>query len=443
MLTFSELNLNKPLLKALQDADLTHPTTIQEKSFPVIMSGKDLIGIAQTGTGKTLAYLLPILRMWNFSKKRTPQLLVLVPTRELVMQIVEDVEKLSTHMNFVVVGIYGGVNIRTQTEIIANGLDMIVATPGRINDLALNGDLILKDIKKLVIDEIDEMLDLGFRPQISQLLDILPVKKQSLLFSATISEEIEFLLDEYFIDPVKVEAAPSGSPLKNIKEQVYEVSNFNTKLNLLTHLLKNQDFCRSIIFVDSKRHADTIGQTLLDCGIESLGVIHSNKSQNLRFNTVQDFKAGKINYLISTDLISRGIDISELNYVINFDVPEVWENYIHRIGRTGRANALGQAITFVSPFEKHFWENICAYTKSTKETLDFPNEVELSDVLIAEETPVFRMKIPEIKLPKREEAKVAFHEKKAKNKKVNVRKDWKKIKMDKYGKPKTRGQKKK
>lgn len=443
MLTFEELNLNKQLLNALKDAQLTHPTTIQEKSFPVIMSGKDMIGIAQTGTGKTLAYLLPMLRMWNFSKKRTPQLVILVPTRELVMQIVEEVEKLTTYMNFVVVGVYGGANIRTQAEIIANGIDMIVATPGRINDLALNGDLVLRDVKKLVIDEVDEMLDLGFRPQINQLLEILPTKKQSLLFSATVGDEIEYLLDEYFIDPVKVEAAPSGTPLTNIKEQVYHVPNFNTKLNLLTHLLQHQDFTKSIIFVDSKRHADTIGETLLERGIESLGVIHSNKSQNLRFNTVQDFKDNKMSFLISTDLISRGIDISEVSHVINFDVPEVQENYIHRIGRTGRANALGQAITFVSPFEKNLWENVCDYTKSEKEVLDFPLEVELSELLIAEETPVIHMKIPEIKLPKREDVGPSFHEKKEKNKKVNVRKDWKKIKMDKYGKPKTRGQKKK
>jgi ATP-dependent RNA helicase RhlE len=443
MLTFEELNLNKQLLNALKDAKLTHPTTIQEKSFPVVMSGKDMIGIAQTGTGKTLAYLLPMLRMWNFSKKRTPQLVILVPTRELVMQIVEEVEKLTTYMNFVVVGVYGGANIRTQAEIIANGIDMIIATPGRINDLALNGDLILKDVKKLVIDEVDEMLDLGFRPQINQLLEILPAKKQSLLFSATVGDEIEYLLDEYFIDPIKVEAAPSGTPLTNIKEHVYHVPNFNTKLNLLTHLLKNQDFTKSIIFVDSKRHADTIGETLLERGIESLGVIHSNKSQNLRFNTVQDFKDNKMNFLIATDLISRGIDISEVSHVINFDIPEVQENYIHRIGRTGRANALGQAISFVSPFEKHLWENVCEYTKSEKEALDFPLEVELSDLLITEETPVIHMKIPEIKLPKRENIGPSFHEKKDKNKKVNVRKDWKKIKMDKYGKPKTRGQKKK
>lgn len=442
MLTFNELNLSKQLLNALQDANLSNPTTIQEKSFPVIMSGKDMLGIAQTGTGKTLAYLLPILRMWKFSKQRTPQIVILVPTRELVIQIIEEIEKLTTYMNFVTVGVYGGANINTQAEAIANGLDLVVATPGRINDLALKGNLVLKDIKKLVIDEVDEMLELGFRSQINQLLEILPQKKQSLLFSATISDEIEYLLEDYFIDPVKVEAAPSGTPLTNIKEQQIFVPNFHTKINLLVHLLQNQDFNKSIIFVDSKKHADLIFDALSERGIESLGVIHSNKSQNMRFNTVSDFKDGKLNLLIATDLISRGIDISEVSYVINFDVPEIQENYIHRIGRTGRASALGQAITFVSPFEQEEWNTICEYTKSVKEIIEFPSEIEISDKLIAEEEPSTYMKVPNVKLPKRENVGASFHEKKDKNKKVNVRKDWKKIKMDKYGRPKTRGQKK-
>jgi ATP-dependent RNA helicase RhlE len=443
MLTFRELNINKQLLSALEEMELTVPTVIQEKTFPIIMSGKDILGIAQTGTGKTLAFLLPLLRMWNFSKKRTPQIIVIVPTRELVAQIIEEVEKVSKYLNLVAVGVYGGANIRTQAEIISNGTDLIVGTPGRVIDLALNGDLILKDIKKIVIDEVDEMLALGFRPQLMQLLDVLPSKKQSLLFSATISPEIEAILEDYFINPVKVEAAPSGSPLTNIHEQFYKVPNFNTKINLLSSLLEKKEFRKSIIFTGSKKHADIIYEALSEKGIDSIGVLHSNKAQNTRFKLVNDFKENQLDFLLTTDLISRGIDISEVTYVFNFDIPDVVENYIHRIGRTGRANAKGQAISFVSPFELNLWEEICEYTKSQKDELIINGNIEISNVLTLEEQPVIQMKIPEIKIPKRENVGASFHEKKDKNKKVNVRKDWKKAKMDKYGKPKTRGQKKK
>lgn len=442
--TFQELNLSKPLLNALQDLGYTKPTSIQDKCFSTIMSGKDVIGVAQTGTGKTLAYLLPVLRQWNFSKKRTPQIAIIVPTRELVAQILGELEKLTTYMNVVSVGVYGGANIRTQADELSNGLDVIVATPGRFMDLALNGDLILRDIKKLVIDEVDEMLDLGFRTQLLALLDLLPDKKQSMLFSATLSDDIEYLIHEYFIDPVKIEAAPAGTPLENIKEYVLPVANFNTKVNLLRHLVStDKSLSKTLIFVDSKKHADLLFEELSTIEGITIGVIHSNKSQNQRFNAVNDFKSNKIQFLLATDLISRGIDIAEVSHVINFDVPEIAENYLHRIGRTGRADANGESITFLSPFEAEAWEQIKSFTGSEKVEITFPEEVEISEVLIAEEMPRQVMKLPDIKHPKRVDVGPAFHEKKDKNKKVNVRKDWKKAKMEKYGKPKKKGQKKK
>lgn len=443
MATFQDLNLSKPLWNALQDLGYTQPTSIQEKSFAPIMSGKDVIGIAQTGTGKTLAYLLPVLRQWNFSKKRTPQIAIIVPTRELVAQILGEIEKLTAYMSLVSIGVYGGANIRTQAEQIANGLDIIVATPGRFMDLALNGDLVLRDVKKLIVDEVDEMLDLGFRTQLLALLDLLPVKRQSMLFSATLSDEIEYVIHEYFIDPIKIEAAPAGTPLENIKESFIEVANFNTKINLLRHLVETDSaLSKTLIFVDSKRHADLLFEELSSIENIKIGVIHSNKSQNQRFNAVNDFKSDQLQFLVATDLISRGIDIAEVSHVINFDVPEIPEHYLHRIGRTGRADANGDAITFLSPFESKAWEEIKEFTGSEKEKIDFPLEVEISDVLIAEEMPKSVMKIPEIKHPKRFDVGPAFHEKSAKNSKVNVRKDWKKIKMEKYGKPKKKGQKK-
>lgn len=443
--TFRDLNLNKPLLNALDDLGYTTPTTIQGKAFSVVMSGKDMIGIAQTGTGKTLAYLLPALRQWNFSKDRLPQILIIVPTRELVAQIVETVEQLTTYMTLTVVGVYGGTNIRTQADQINMGLDVLVATPGRLLDLALRGDLVLKGIKRLIVDEVDEMFDLGFKHQLLNVLDLLPEKKQSLFFSATMNEQVEELIDEYFVNPVKVEAAPAGTPLENIHLTAYSVPNFNTKLNLLEDLLATKsEMEKVLVFVSSKTFAMTVYERLLPNFEERLGVIHSNKSQNNRFETVNAFQSGEISILIATDLISRGIDITGVTHVVNFDAPDYFENFIHRVGRTGRADRKGEAISFFSPFESTSEKHITEGLGELKlEYVDFPESVEISNELIYEEEPRISMPEPAVKIKKREDVGPAFHEKSAKNSKVNVRKDWKKIKQEKYGRPKKKGQKKK
>jgi len=443
--TFRDLNLNKPLLNALDDLGYTTPTTIQGKAFSVVMSGKDMIGIAQTGTGKTLAYLLPALRQWNFSKDRLPQILIIVPTRELVAQIVETVEQLTTYMTLTVVGVYGGANIRTQADQINMGLDVLVATPGRLLDLALRGDLVLKGIKRLIVDEVDEMFDLGFKHQLLNVLDLLPEKKQSLFFSATMNEQVEELIDDCFINPVKVEAAPAGTPLENIHLTAYSVPNFNTKLNLLEDLLgTSPEMEKVLVFVSSKSFAMTVYERLLPNFEERLGVIHSNKSQNNRFETVNAFQSGEISILIATDLISRGIDITGVTHVINFDAPDDFENFIHRVGRTGRADRKGEAISFFSPFEASSEKHITEGLGELK--LDFlalPESLELSNELISEEEPRISMPEPAVKIKKRDDVGPAFHEKSAKNSKVNVRKDWKKIKQEKYGRPKKKGQKRK
>lgn len=444
-LTFNDLNLNKQLLNALDDLGYTIPTTIQHKAFPVIMSGKDMLGIAQTGTGKTLAFLLPSLRQWNFSKDRLPQILIIVPTRELVAQVVENVEQLSTYMTLTVVGVYGGVNIRTQAEQVGMGLDVLVATPGRLLDLVLRGDLVLKGIKKLVIDEVDEMFNLGFRHQLKNVLELLPEKKQSMMFSATMNEEVEALLDDYFISPVKIEAAPAGTPLENIRLTGYKVPNFNTKLNLLEQLLlTSKEMEKVLVFVSSKSFADTVFERLVDKFEDKLGVIHSNKSQNFRFNSVNKFHSGEITILIATDIISRGMDISKVTHVINFDAPDDFENFIHRVGRTGRADQKGEAISIFSDFEKVLNDHIDdSLGKNKIEYLELPENLELSTELIFDEEPKINMPNVTIKLAKRENVGDAFHEKALKNQKVNVRKDWKKAKMEKYGRPKTKGQKRK
>jgi len=442
-MTFDDLNLNTPLLSALDDLGYINPTTIQRKVFPIVMSGKDVCGIAQTGTGKTFAYLLPCLRQWKFSKDKAPQILIIVPTRELVAQVVESVKALTPYMSLIVIGVYGGVNINTQKTEVEKGVDLLVATPGRLYDLAMNGAFKTKMIKKLVIDEVDEMLNLGFRTQLKNILDLLPPRRQNLLFSATITEEVETLVETYFNDPIRVEAAPTGTPLENIIQSGYQVPNFHTKVNLLELLLSEEkSMTKVLIFVATKKLADQLYEQLAAKFPGTAGVIHSNKEQNNRFNTVKQFQEGNYRFIIATDIVARGIDINEVTHVINFDTPEVPENYIHRIGRTGRADKKGIAITFITENEKSSLSMIETLMKYQLPIVELPQNLVISEVLTEDEIPKVFMKIIQLKTPKKEEVGPAFHEKSAKNSKVNYIVKKKDRMMKKYGKPITRGQKK-
>ena len=442
-MTFEQLNLNAPLLSALKDLGYKTPTTIQEKAFSVIMSGRDVTGIAQTGTGKTVAYLLPCLRQWKFSKDRTPQVLVVVPTRELVVQVVEEVKKLSTYMNIDVVGIYGGTKTTPQKEEIHKGADVLIATPGRLLDLALSGVLKLKSVKHFIIDEVDEMLDLGFRPQLVRVAELLPSKRQNLLFSATITEDVEAFIAAFFNDPIKIEAAPTGTPLENISQVGYAVLNYNTKINLLRYLLAQDEMKKVLVFTSGKSFADLVFEEMNVAFPNQVGVIHSNKEQNNRFNTVKNFQDGTHRILVATDIVSRGLDIAGVTHVVNFDTPQDPESYIHRIGRTGRADKRGEAIVFITARDEANLDDIQSLMNFKIPLNNFPDGVEISMDLIEEERPKVRMKNVQVKLPKKEESGPAFHEKKEKNKKVNQhirRGDAHKLK---YGKPKSaRGQKK-
>jgi ATP-dependent RNA helicase RhlE len=443
-MTFDDLNLNTPLLSALDDLGYTNPTTIQHKVFPIAMSGRDVCGIAQTGTGKTFAYLLPCLRQWKFSKDKAPQILVIVPTRELVAQVVETVKNLTTYMSLTVVGVYGGANINTQKLQVEEGVDVLVATPGRLYDLAMNGAFKTKMIKKLVIDEVDEMLNLGFRTQLKNILDLLPQKRQNLLFSATITEDVEALIETYFNDPVRVEAAPTGTPLESIIQSAYKVPNFYTKVNLLELLLtEDKTMTKVLVFAATKKLADELYEQLENKFSGTVGVIHSNKEQNHRFNTVKQFQEGNFRFIIATDIVARGIDIAEVTHVINFDTPEVPENYIHRIGRTGRFDKKGIAITFITEKEKPLQEAIETLMNYQIPIEPLPQNLLISDVLTEDEIPKAYMKIIQVKLPDKDKAGPAFHEKSAKNSKVNFIVRKKDRMMKKYGKPKTRGQKRK
>lgn len=399
-MTFEDLNLNKPLFNALADLGFEEPTHIQAASFSTIMSGRDVIGIAQTGTGKTLAYLLPCLRMWKFAKDRHPQILIIVPTRELVEQVVEETRKLTTYMNAHVVGVYGGTNIKTQLNEVEKGLDILVATPGRLLDICLKGALKLKNVRKLIIDEVDEMLNLGFRHQLMNVFDLLPPRRQNLLFSATITEEVEALMDTFFANPIKIEAAPTGTPLENIEQRGYNIPNFKSKARLLNHLmLHDESMVKVLIFSATKKLADLLYDEIELNFVEQIGVIHSNKSQNHRFNTVNQFKSGAYRLIIATDIIARGIDIAEVSHVVNFDLPEVPENYMHRIGRTGRADQNGIAISFIGDQDKESKAGIESLMNMSIPMLEVPAEIEITDELIPYEMPQFSMKINLTKKP--------------------------------------------
>lgn len=420
MASFTDLNLSKSLLTALTEQGFESPTPIQEKAFPVIMSGKDAVGIAQTGTGKTLAYLLPILRQHTYSEQRHPRVLILVPTRELVAQVTDEIQKLSAYMSLRFYGIYGASNINTQKQKVYDGLDILVATPGRLIDLTLSRSIQFSAIKKLVIDEVDEMLNLGFRAQLLQILEMLPARRQNILFSATLNEDVETMIETYFNAPEFVELISRGTPLEKIIQQGYEVPNFYTKVNLLRSLLhRDKNFSKVLLFVKNKKIADELEKELTPGFETEIGVIHSNRSQPQRFSTVKHFQEGTHRVLIATDVIARGLDLHDVSHVINFDMPKDPSAYIHRIGRTGRADKTGVALSFIIEKEQKILEATEGLMRKKISLLDLPDDVEISDELTKDEMPVTRDKNLK-KAKKLETPTGAFHEKKGKNKKEQL-----------------------
>nr|WP_256260033.1 DEAD/DEAH box helicase [Winogradskyella luteola] len=420
----------------------TTPTPVQAESFSVVASGKDVVGIAQTGTGKTFAYMLPILRNLKYSRQDNPRVLVLVPTRELVVQVVNEIEKLSKYINNRVLGVYGGTNINTQKQAVAQGQDIIVATPGRLYDLAVSRVLQLKSIQKLVIDEVDVMLDLGFRHQLMNIFDILPERRQNIMFSATMTKDVDDLISDFFVNPTKVSIAVSGTPLENIKQLRYDVPNFYTKVNLLENLLQNEDeFSRVLIFVAYKKMADRLFDKLEALFPNQTCVIHSNKTQNYRLRSIEQFREGEHRLLVATDVMARGLDIDDVTHVINFDTPDYPENYMHRIGRTGRAEKEGVAILFSTEKEQEACQRIEELMDMTIETLNIPDTIEISKELIEEERPQIKEHYNPTKRRDEDAPGPAFHEKKEKNKKENLGGSYRLEIAKKYKKPKTRGDK--
>lgn len=419
MATFEQFNLPKSLQKAIDELGFVHPTPIQEKSFNVILSGKDVMGIAQTGTGKTFAYLLPILKQWKFQATDAPRVVILVPTRELVVQVVEEVEKLTRYMSIRTLGIYGGVNINTQKTSVYDGIDILVGTPGRTMDLALDNVLRFDSLQKLVIDEFDEILNLGFRIQLTSILSMMKEKRQNILFSATMTEEVDEVLEDYFNFPEEVSLAPSGTPLEQIKQSAFMAPNFLTKLNILRDILTNDETSsRVLVFVNNKRLADYVLENLEEAFPEQFGVIHSNKTQNYRLNTMELFQKGTLRGLVTTDVMARGLDITDITHVFNMQLPEIPEQYIHRIGRTGRADKEGMAISFVSPKEEEALLEIEALMDYEIPVTEIPSHVKIEEQRLEFEKDKVKMATNRRKVDN--DRGEAFHEKKDKNKKVNL-----------------------
>ena len=417
--TFADFDLPEKILDVLADLNLFEPTPIQAKSIGPILSGRDVMGIAQTGTGKTLAYTLPVLKTWKYNKTGNPTVLVLVPTRELVVQVAEVITKMTENLTARVIGIYGGKNINTQKLLFNDGCDILVGTPGRVMDLAIDNAISLKEVNKLIIDEFDEMLNLGFRPQLTHIFEMMKEKRQNILFSATMTDAVDALLNEYFAGPIEISLARSGTPLEKITQSAVPVDNFNTKLNLLIHLLKTETNLEKIlIFANNKKHADLIFEKLNVEFPDQFGVIHSNKSQNFRLRVMQEFTNEELRGVITTDIMARGLDIPDISHVFNFEIPEVPEQYIHRIGRTGRADKEGISISFYTKKEESQLLDIELLMDREIKKTEFPEAVTISKVKIASEQEEVKMKF--LTTAKLNEGESAFHEKKAKNKKTNL-----------------------
>ena len=360
-MTFQELNLIEPIQKALKSLGYTHPTPIQSQAIPQLLQKKDLLGCAQTGTGKTAAFAIPILQLLNEQGpqqkgSRKIKALIVTPTRELAIQIGESFSDYGKNLHLTHTVIFGGVGQKSQTDALHRGIDILIATPGRLLDLMNQRFISLREINFFVLDEADRMLDMGFIHDVNKIIAALPQKRQSLFFSATMPPTITKLANTILNNPVRVEVTPVSSTAETINQFLYYVDK-NKKNDLLLHILDDKKIETALVFTRTKHGADKVVMVLAKEGIKS-AAIHGNKSQNARQNALSDFKDKKLRVLVATDIAARGIDIDDLAYVINFEIPNISETYVHRIGRTGRAGANGTALSFCDAEEKEFLKDI-------------------------------------------------------------------------------------
>lgn len=414
--TFADFRFNRQILNAIEEAGYTDPTPIQQKAIPAILAGQDVMGVAQTGTGKTAAFALPVLMKLKYAQGTDPRALILSPTRELAMQIEAHIQRFAKYTDLRTVVLYGGLGPKTQLAALEKGVDIVVATPGRFLDLYLAGHLATKSLNVLVMDEADKMMDMGFIGKLHRILEVVPRKRQNLLFSATMSELVRKIAGDFLAFPTVVEVTEQATPAQTVSQMRYDVPNLKTKINLLQHLLKDDEAVnRLIVFCKTKAVADNVFHFLeRKYGPENVRVIHANKGQNTRINSINAFKEGSVRILVATDVAARGLDVSNVSHVINFDVPIVIEDYVHRIGRTGRAYQTGDAITFCNPAEEYYIDKIEKLIRQQIPVSAIPPEVFIEKTGFEERQALAR----EVDAQKRKddpEFQGAFHEKKAGN----------------------------
>lgn len=412
MSTFSDFKLNKQLWNAISDAGFETPTEIQEKAIPVVLSGQDVLGIAQTGTGKTAAYLIPLIYKIKYAEGNDARALIVVPTHELAIQVNEHIKLLAKYTDLRSVALVGGGGMKLQKDTLEKGVDFIVATPGRLMDLYLSNHLNLRSIKFFVMDEAERLLDMGFYSQINRILAVMPRKRQNLLFSATWSEKVKKITEEFLVGPVEIRIEPEHKTVKTVSQKVFFVPNMRTKINLLEYLVADKSYNKVIIFCKTKTTATNIAKYIeRKHGEKNVRLIHGNKDHNTRMNAMKEFSDGSIPFLVTTDVAARGIDIIDVSHVINFDVPLVYEDYIHRIGRTGRALKLGDSITFCAPNDVYHFKKIQKLIGQKVPVEELPADVEVVETPYEENQMILR----EIDMQRRKVDPTyqgAFHEKK-------------------------------
>ncbi|MEL6539271.1 MAG: DEAD/DEAH box helicase [Bacteroidota bacterium] len=390
-ISFQAFKLNKQLLKAVEAAGYSAPTPIQVQAIPRILAGYDVIGIAQTGTGKTAAYLLPLLMQLKHAVDAVPKALILAPNKELILQIDEHIAMLAQHTDLRHTGLYGGVGTKQQVATLTQGIDIVVATPGRLLDLYHRGAVHLRGIRYLVLDEADRMLDMGFMPQFRGILEVIPTKRQNLLFSATFPPKVVTLSEEFLAFPQKITITPPATPVTTVTQQLYHVPNTATKAALLTYLLQDTaTFHKVIVFTRTRKVATQIASYLQRKAQGAVGVVHANKGQNTRINTLNAFRNGALRILVATDVMARGIDIAQVSHVINFQVPVMHEEYIHRIGRTGRAKQLGKAITLADKTEEYHIKQIEKLMQYRLPITPLPNDLPVTPTSAEEQKEMAR-----------------------------------------------------
>lgn len=384
-MTFEDLKVSPQFIRALASAGITVPTPIQVKAIPPARSGQDIIAIAQTGTGKTAAYLLPLLQVLSHASGMEIRALVLVPTKELAVQVTSHARMFAINTDLRIAGIYGGVGPQQQLQEIAAGIDMLIATPGRFLELYSRNGIFTRAIRHIVLDEADRMMDMGFMPQLRSIQEVIPVKRQNLLFSATFPEKVERLADEFLEFPMRIEVSPQSTPVDTVEQRLYEVPNFRTKLNLLLHLLEDTEvFTRVIVFTRTREFAENVSRFLERKEVGEVRAIHANKGQNTRINAMDDFREGAVRVLVCTDVAARGLDIPAVSHVVNLSVPREHTDYIHRIGRTGRATLSGVAITMADPSEIWHVKKIEELMKMDISRVSMPESVEIAQTLPGE-----------------------------------------------------------